>query len=129
MPLEIAGCRDQAAVSFECVPEHWLFGNRLGSGIERCREFLQGFLPPPGNQPPAHRHQEQALFTGNDDAGRISRAKIVIRAEIWRGLSEPVKLDEFRPSEFLCKSSTHLIPHITSGLLIDCRANPRSGPV
>ena len=40
---------------------------------------------------------------------KVGGADIVVGAEVLRWLSEPIKLDEFRPSKFLGKSSAHEI--------------------
>src|SRR5258708_7541205 len=53
-PFVIAACWDDAPMACERVTEHRLIGDSLGSVVEACRDLLQGLLPPPRNDAPAH---------------------------------------------------------------------------
>ena len=43
-------------------------------------------LPPTRYQAPTHRHQEQAIGTGDDDADGIGWADVIVGSQIHRGL-------------------------------------------
>ena len=59
---------------------------------------------------------EQTTATRNHDLDGISGADVVARANIERGLREPICLRHFRPSEFLGKSSAHRSVSARSGM-------------
>ncbi len=107
LPFKVTGRRYQATIPLERISKHRPLGNRLRPGIEGSREFLQRLLPPSRDQLPAHRHKEKAALAGDDDADRISGTDVVIGAKVLGWLSEPVKLDQFRPSVFLGESAAH----------------------
>src|SRR3954452_19723459 len=84
-PLIEATCRDDAAPLLESVAEHWFAGDGFRAGVERRRHLLRRFLPPAGDEAPAHRHQlaPSVLIEADHVDGR-GRRDIVARLQIAR---------------------------------------------
>src|SRR5258707_2749612 len=95
----------------ERIPEHRLVGNSLRSCVEARRQLLQGLLPPPWNEPPAHRDElDPASGCGSHDFYRVGRSDVVVGLQIAsRAVREFVQILDFIPSVALHKS-----PHIAS---------------
>src|SRR6267378_4996546 len=95
----------------ERIPEHRLVGNSLRSCVEARRQLLQGLLPPPWNEPPAHRDElDPASGCGSHDFYRVGRGDVVVGLQIAsRAVREFVQVLNVVPGVTLNESPAHAI--------------------
>src|SRR3954451_19862305 len=99
-PFVKAARRDDAAPPLEGVAEHRLAGYGFRAGVERRRHFFWRFLPPAGNEAPAHRHQlALAVLIEADHIDGSGRRDIVVRLQIAR---RPEHAEEGTAAETAC---------------------------
>src|SRR3954454_20124274 len=97
-PLIEATCRDDAAPLLESVAEHWFVGDGFRAGVERRRHLLRRFLPPAGNEAPAHRHQlALAVLIEADHVNGRRRRNVVAGLKIARRAKYTEKRMHFFP--------------------------------
>ena len=125
LPFVITRHRDQTAVTFECFAEEWLFGDCLGSRVERRQlQFLERFRPPKGSETPAHGNELELVVLADDRVDSRSGADVVARLRVPRRLvqCESVERDDFFPGQLVGGALAHDPHHIA---LLDVPATLR----
>src|SRR5262249_42149738 len=78
-------------------------------GVEARRQLLERLFPPPGNEPPAHRHKLGYAAIGRPHhVHGVGRGDVVVGLEIAGGAREAVKVVNFAPRVALCEASAHI---------------------
>src|SRR5258705_10658346 len=96
-------------MSFERVEKHGLVGDSLRSRVEAGRQLLQGLVPPPWNEPPAHRDEFSGAASAQlYDIDGIGGRNVVVGLQIrGRAVREIVQVLNVVPSVALDKSAAH----------------------